>query len=92
MEKTLAWFDRYLGDHPEVELVYRRHPSEWKCKALDELAAKRPNFHVIFADSVKQWIVAADSISHLDEHRCGRSIHGGQKLPYPAPGAHRARV
>ena len=40
MEKTLAWFDRYLGDHPEVELVYRRHPSEWKCKALDELAAK----------------------------------------------------
>ena len=27
MEKTLAWFDRYLGDHPEVELVYRRHPS-----------------------------------------------------------------
>ena len=63
MEKTLAWFDRYLGDHPEVELVYRRHPSEWKCKALDELAAKRPNFHVIFADSVKQWIVAADSIS-----------------------------
>ena len=39
MEKTLAWFDRYLGDHPEVELVYRRHPSEWKCKALDELAA-----------------------------------------------------
>ena len=47
MEKTLAWFDRYLSDHPEVELVYRRHPSEWKCKALDELAAKRPNFHVI---------------------------------------------
>ena len=63
MEKTLAWFDRYLGDHPEVELVYRRHPSEWKCKALDELAAKRPNFHVIFADSVKQCsngVISAD--------------------------------
>ncbi len=29
MTQTLAWFDRYLGDHPEVELVYRRHPSEW---------------------------------------------------------------
>lgn len=63
MTETLAWFDRYLGEHPEVELVYRRHPSEWKCRALDELAARRPNFHVIFADSVKQWIVAADSIS-----------------------------
>ena len=63
MAETLAWFDRYLADHPEVELVYRRHPSEWNSPALEELAKKRPNFHVIFADSVKQWIVAADSIS-----------------------------
>ena len=31
-------------------------------------------------------------LSKMDEHRCGRSIHGWQKLPYPAPGAHRARV
>ena len=63
MAETLRWFDAYLGDHPEVELVYRRHPSEWNSPALEALAKKRPNFHVIFADSVKQWIVAADSIS-----------------------------
>lgn len=29
MQETLRWFDEYLGAHPEVELVYRRHPSEW---------------------------------------------------------------
>ena len=63
MAETLRWFDDYLGGHPEVELVYRRHPSEWNSPALDALAKKRPNFHVIFADSVKQWIVAADDIS-----------------------------
>ena len=62
MATTLAWFDTYLGAHPEVELVYRRHPSEWNSPALLALAEKRPNFHVIFADSVKQWIVAADRI------------------------------
>lgn len=62
MKTTLDWFDRYLGEHPEAELVYRRHPSEWNSPALAELAAKRPNFHVIFEDSVKQWIVAADDI------------------------------
>lgn len=62
MQTTLAWFDAYLGEHPEVELVYRRHPSEWNSPALAELAEKRSNFHVIFADSVKQWIVAADQI------------------------------
>ena len=63
MEQTLAWFDRYLAEHPEVDLVYRRHPSEWNSPQLEELAARRPNFHVIFAGSVKEWIVAADSIS-----------------------------
>ncbi|MEG2595680.1 MAG: hypothetical protein RR989_04270 [Ruthenibacterium sp.] len=62
MSATLDWFDRYLGAHPEAELVYRRHPSEWNSPALLALAEKRPNFHVIFADSVKQWIVAADAI------------------------------
>lgn len=62
MQKTLAWFDKYLAEHPEVEFVYRRHPSEWQSEALNELAKKRPNFHVIFAESVKQWITAADRI------------------------------
>ena len=62
MKETLRWFDEYLGQHPEVELVYRRHPSEWNSPALEALAQKRPNFRVIFADSVKQWIVAADQI------------------------------
>lgn len=47
MKETLRWFDEYLGQHPEVELVYRRHPSEWNSPALEELAKKRPNFHVI---------------------------------------------
>lgn len=62
MAQTLSWFDKYLQAHPEVELVYRRHPSEWNSPALLDLAEKRKNFHVIFADSVKQWIVAADDI------------------------------
>lgn len=62
MEKTLRWFDEYLGAHPDVQLVYRRHPSEWNSPALAALAEKRKNFRVIFADSVKQWITASDKI------------------------------
>ena len=62
MEKTLAWFDRYLGDHPEVELVYRRHPSEWNSPILEEMDKKHENFHLITDYSVKQWIVASDVI------------------------------
>lgn len=62
MATTLAWFDRYLSEHPDEQLVYRRHPSEWNSPALEALEQKHANFHVIFADSVRQWIVAADSI------------------------------
>ena len=87
MAQTLRWFDAYLEAHPEVELVYRRHPSEWKCSELDELAARRPNFHVIFADSVKQWIVAADSISIwmstaiAEVYMAGKSCHILRPVP-----------
>ena len=90
MTETLRWFDEYLGEHPEVELVYRRHPSEWNSPALEELAQKRPNFHVIFADSVKQWIVAADSISIwmstaiAEVYMAGKSCH----ILRPAPIEH----
>ena len=87
MQETLRWFDEYLGAHPEVELVYRRHPSEWNSPALEELEKKRPNFHVIFADSVKQWIVAADSISIwmstaiAEVYMAGKSCHILRPVP-----------
>ena len=87
MEQTLAWFDQYLAGYPEVQLVYRRHPSEWNSPALEELARKCPNFHVIFADSVKQWIVAADSISIwmstaiAEVYMAGKSCHILRPVP-----------
>ena len=87
MKETLSWFEQYLTAHPEVELVYRRRPSEWNSPALEELARKCPNFHVIFADSVKQWIVAADSISIwmstaiAEVYMAGKSCHILRPVP-----------
>lgn len=63
MQDTLSWFDQYLQKHPEMELVYRRHPTEWASPELAQLAQKHKNFHVIFSDSVRQWITAADHIA-----------------------------
>ncbi len=62
MAETLRWFDTYLAANPDVQLVYRRHPSEWNSPALSQLAEKHKGFHVIFEDSVKQWISASDEI------------------------------
>ncbi|MEG0616199.1 MAG: hypothetical protein RR508_01400 [Oscillospiraceae bacterium] len=62
MEKTIEYFDKYLSLHDDIEIVYRRHPSEWASSELANLEKRQPHFHVIFEDSVKQWIVAADKI------------------------------
>ncbi len=62
MAATLEYFDKYLSAHEDVQLVYRRHPSEWNSEKLSELSQKHKNFHVIFEDSVKQWIVISDNI------------------------------
>ncbi|MDL2215531.1 hypothetical protein LJB77_00410 [Ruminococcaceae bacterium OttesenSCG-928-N02] len=87
MSKTLEWFGQYLQAHPEVEFVYRRHPSEWASKELADLQAVCPNFHVIFSGSVKEWIVAADNIfiwmstAIAEVYFAGKSCH--ILRPYP---------
>ena len=89
MTETLAWFERYLEAHPEVELVYRRHPSEWSCPQLAALAEKRQNFHIIFSGSVKQWITAADTIgiwmssAVAEVYFAGKTCH--VLRPHPIP-------
>ena len=87
MANIMTALRRVADAFPEVELVYRRHPSEWNSPALEELARKCPNFHVIFADSVKQWIVAADSISIwmstaiAEVYMAGKSCHILRPVP-----------
>ena len=90
MQETLRWFDEYLGQHPEVELVYRRHPSEWNSPALESLAKKAAKLPCYFC-RLGQAVDRCRRLDlDLDEHRHRRGVHGGQKLPYPAPGADRA--
>ena len=89
MAETLRWFDEYLQKNPQVELVYRRHPSEWNSPALAALAEKRKNFHVIFEDSVKQWIAAADAIgiwmstAIAEVYFAGKGCHVLRPAPVP---------
>ena len=63
MKVTLEWFDRLLTEQPELELIYRPHPSEWESAPLQEMMAKHKNFHVISAYTVKQWVKVCDQIA-----------------------------
>jgi len=62
MTATLEWFDRFLDERPDCELIYRPHPSEWNSPPLDEMKKKHPNFAVVSDYSVKQWVKCCDVI------------------------------
>lgn len=62
MRVTLDWFDRLLDEHPEIELIYRPHPSEWDSPPLEAMREKHPSFHVITDYTVKQWVRVCDLI------------------------------
>ena len=91
-ECALTYRHSLFSDHPdwlvlEAELELQPGDAEAIQARMDELAAKRPNFHVIFADSVKQWIVAADSISIwmstavAEVYMAGKSCHILRPVP-----------
>ncbi|MEA5051613.1 MAG: surface carbohydrate biosynthesis protein [Oscillospiraceae bacterium] len=62
MRATLAWFDRLLDEMPDIELIYRPHPSEWQSPPLEAMKQKHPHFHVISDYSVKQWVKCCDTL------------------------------
>jgi surface carbohydrate biosynthesis protein len=64
MDTTLKWVENFLRSEKgkSTEFIYRRHPSEWNSPKLKELSDKYKNFHLIDKYSVKQWILAADTI------------------------------
>ena len=92
MEKTLAWFDRYLGDHPGGGTGIPPPPQRMEMQSPGRAGRQTPQLPCDFCGFRQAVDCGGRFHLHLDEHRCGRSIHGGQKLPYPAPGAHRARI
>ncbi len=89
MAETLEWVDEYLGENPEVQFVYRRHPSEWNSPVLTQLSEKHANFHVIFDGGVQQWVTAADSIfiwmstAIAEVYTAGKTAHIVRPVPIP---------
>ncbi len=62
MDTTLDWFCEALERYNDISIVYRPHPSEWKCERLSDMQKRYNNFHVISDHSVKQWVVVADRV------------------------------
>ncbi len=62
MDTTLDWFCEALKRIDDISIIYRPHPSEWRCERLGEMQKQFNNFHVISDHSVKQWVVVTDRV------------------------------
>ena len=60
-EKTLEWIEELLK-RSDCEFIYRPHPSEYVCAALNELESRYERLHVISDYSVKQWAKVSDFV------------------------------
>ncbi len=58
----LGWIERLLCEEPELQFIYRPHPSEAENPALQAMARKFPRFFCIAQPAVKHWICACDRV------------------------------
>ena len=68
--------ERYVKTHPEIEYVYRPHPSELANKQLDFIIEKYSNFHVISDLNIKQWIKVADQVNTWNSTAISEVFYG----------------
>ena len=58
----LEWFERLIDEYPDINIVYRPHPSEMIDDTIMSLCEKHNNILCISDESVKQWILTSDMI------------------------------
>ncbi|XME02208.1 surface carbohydrate biosynthesis protein [Lachnospiraceae bacterium C1.1] len=62
-KKVLEWFKRILSEDPELQIIYRPHPSEGATPALANICEAISGLKIIRDESVRQWILVSDYIS-----------------------------
>lgn len=59
---ALEWFEKLMNEDPNIEFIYRPHPSENLDSYIKKLAEGNSRFNIISDFSVKQWIKVSDKI------------------------------
>ncbi len=61
-KQVLDWFERACEKYPDMQFIYRAHPSESDNVKLAQMAENIPNFYYISKYPVKHWIMNVDKI------------------------------
>jgi surface carbohydrate biosynthesis protein len=85
----LEWVENLIQENPNIEFIYRPHPSENSDELLEYFEDTIDQFHVINDFSVKQWIKVSDCIvtwystSIAEIIAMNRSFHIVRPIPIP---------
>ena len=89
-QKTiLDWFERFVREYPDMQLIYRAHPAEKDNKDIRAIAEKYKNFFVIPEQPIRHWIAACDrflnwwSTSAMEIYFSGKNMHVLRPVPVP---------
>lgn len=80
-KEILSWFDKFLTENKDYELIYRPHPVEAESDAIHKLEKKHKHFRCISDLSVKQWILVSEvnttwfSSSIAEIYAAGKKFH-----------------
>ena len=89
--QLMEWIKRACTLHPEMQFVYRAHPSEPENATLTELTEKYPNFYILSKEPIKHWIMACDKIYNWTSTSAAEVYASGKQafLLLPVPIDHR---
>lgn len=83
----LSWIQALLQKYPELQFVYRPHPSENSSTALMEAAATIKNFYCVPDEAIKHWLTNVDvvynwwSTSTVEMKACGKPTYLLRPVP-----------
>ena len=58
----LEWFAKFLSEHKDYIVIYRKHPVEMVTDDIKEFANNNSGFYTVSALNVREWIVNSDRI------------------------------
>ena len=87
----MEWVKKGCTEHPEMQFVYRAHPSEPENATLTELTKEYKNFFVLSKEPIKHWIMACDKIYNWTSTSAAEVYASGKQafLVEPTPVDHR---
>lgn len=58
----LSWFERFIQEHAETQIVYRYHPTEKNNPVIQKWVDSNKNIYAIAELPISHWIMACDKI------------------------------